>query len=200
MDTSVTRKLCACGQPTTGGWAAKYCDPCRATAYAAIKKAAVQRYQVARGRNLGGTAVDCRRCGQQFSARKGHNYFCGACGLERVRDRKKLRRADPKWALSARMGGSIRTALRRKKGGQSWQSLVGYSVEELIAHMERQFLPGMTWKNLDQWHVDHIVPVVSFSFCCADDAEFKACWALTNLRPLWATDNNRKNARRIHLL
>ncbi|OAM77705.1 hypothetical protein A3840_08725 [Devosia elaeis] len=86
------------------------------------------------------------------------------------------------------------------KGGKSWTELVGYGVSELRAHLERQFLPGMTWDNKSEWHIDHIVPQSSFNYTSTDDPDFRACWALTNLRPLWARDNVRKQAKRTHLL
>lgn len=41
---------------------------------------------------------------------------------------------------------------------------------------------------------------VSFSFSSEADPEFKACWALTNLRPLWGEENIDKRAKRTHLL
>jgi hypothetical protein len=95
-------------------------------------------------------------------------------------------------------------SLGSKKGGRSWQSLVGYTLERLRRHLERQFVRGMTWENRGhgpgKWHIDHILPVSSFKFETPDDADFKACWALSNLRPLWSTDNIRKSANRTHLL
>jgi hypothetical protein len=86
------------------------------------------------------------------------------------------------------------------KGGRSWESILGYTANDLRAHLERQFARGMSWDNYGDWHVDHIVPVVQFSFDSADDPEFRACWALTNLRPLWAKANLSKNRRRTHLI
>lgn len=91
-------------------------------------------------------------------------------------------------------------SLRGRKGGRKWQELVGYTVEQLVAHLERQFLPGMTWSNRDKWHIDHIVPLASFEFTSPEDDGFKAAWALTNLRPLWSGANVRKGGKRQHLL
>lgn len=85
--------------------------------------------------------------------------------------------------------------IKSKKIGRSWQSLVGYSSEELHAHLERQFLPGMTWDNFGEWHIDHRKPLASFSFSSPEDADFKAAWALSNLQPLWAVENMRKHAK-----
>lgn len=91
-------------------------------------------------------------------------------------------------------------SLRGRKDGRKWQDLVGFSLSDLMLHLERQFLPGMTWENRSEWHVDHIVPLSSFKFTNPDDAEFRAAWALTNLRPFWAADNLKKHAKRLYLI
>lgn len=90
--------------------------------------------------------------------------------------------------------------LRSGKAGRSWETLVGFDLATLQRHIERQFVPGMTWQNIGQWHVDHIVPLKAFTFSTAEDADFRAAWALSNLRPLWAQDNLKKQAARTHLL
>ncbi len=71
--------------------------------------------------------------------------------------------------------------------------LVGCTREELVAHIEAQFLPGMTWENRSEWHVDHIRPCASFDML--DPEQQRACFHYTNLQPLWAADNLRKGAR-----
>lgn len=88
------------------------------------------------------------------------------------------------------------------KGDVSWPEMVEYTAEELKNHLERQFLKGMKWENYGKygWHVDHIVPVSDFNFTSSEDPEFKACWALGNLRPLWSKENHSKHAKRTHLL
>lgn len=91
-------------------------------------------------------------------------------------------------------------SLRTGKSGWSWEKLVGYTREDLIRHLERQFLPGMTWENYGEWHVDHILPIASFNFESVEDSDFKACWAITNLRPFWGIANMSKGRRRLHLL
>jgi hypothetical protein len=86
------------------------------------------------------------------------------------------------------------------KAGRPWESLVGYTAETLMRHLERQFLKGMTWENRGEWEIDHITPLALFNFTTAEDPEFKAAWALSNLRPLWKADNYEKRAKRLYLL
>ena len=81
-----------------------------------------------------------------------------------------------------------------KKSAKTFE-LIGCSVAELKAHLESQFLPGMTWDNwtTDGWHVDHIRPCASFDL--SDLEQQKACFHYSNLQPLWAIDNLRKQAK-----
>jgi hypothetical protein len=118
-------------------------------------------------------------------------------GKRRVEQR---RRTSPKTKVSESVSSQIRQSLKAAKGGRHWESLVGYSLSELAAHLERQFVSGMTWNNYGKWHIDHIVPVSSFEFSSAEDEGFRRCWRLSNIRPLWATDNVYKGAKRIFLL
>jgi hypothetical protein len=55
----------------------------------------------------------------------------------------------------------------------------------------------MNWDNYGSggWEIDHIRPVSSFRFESTDDPEFRDCYALSNLQPLWRKDNMRKGAR-----
>ncbi len=101
-----------------------------------------------------------------------------------------------RYKLNLRMANAINKSLKGKKNGRSWESLVGYTLEELMTHLESQFKPGMTWENHGRsgWHIDHIRPIASFNFTSPDDPEFKECWSLENLRPLWAEENLRKGA------
>ncbi len=90
----------------------------------------------------------------------------------------------------------------RSKGSSKWTALLGYSLQDLRVHLERQFTHGMSWDRLiaGDIHIDHIVPLPSFQITGPQCPEFRAAWALTNLRPLWARDNLSKGARRTLLL
>jgi hypothetical protein len=112
----------------------------------------------------------------------------------------RTRRNDPQYRLRAAVSAYVYFCLRSNKQGKKVEDVLGYTMPELRAHLERQFQRGMTWENYGDWHVDHIVPVSSFNFTAADDPDFRACWALTNLRPLWAKDNIAKSARRLFLV
>lgn len=95
--------------------------------------------------------------------------------------------------LSHRMSTAIRLSLNGKKSRMHWEVLVGFTIDELIEHLEHQFTEGMTWNNYGkEWHIDHIVPISSFNFTSFKDIDFKKCWSLPNLQPLYKLDNRKK--------
>lgn len=104
----------------------------------------------------------------------------------------KRRQADPQHRLSNTISRAVNKTLKSGKGGYSWEQLVGYTLSDVIRHIEKLFLPGMAWDNRGAWHIDHIMPIAAFEFTTASDSQFKQCWALENLQPLWALDNMRK--------
>lgn len=122
---------------------------------------------------------------------------------DRAREYARLRRSTPQGKIEASVRAGITGSLRRKagrKGKSKTFDALCYTVTQLIEHLERQFVRGMSWDNYGEWHVDHILPVASFNYDTTDDPEFRAAWALSNLRPLWKTDNLVKGAKRLTLL
>jgi len=115
---------------------------------------------------------------------------------ERIKEytRKKIK-TDPKFRLGRNFSTQVWMALKNKKAGQSWESLVGYTLNDLMLTLEALFKPGMTWDNYGEWHIDHITPKSWFQYESYEDPEFKKAWALDNLQPMWAEDNIRKGNR-----
>lgn len=110
------------------------------------------------------------------------------------RFRVKKQASDPKYRINNSMGSNMWQSLRYRKGGRGWQDLAGYTLKELMEHLERQFDEKMSWDNYGvYWHIDHIKPKSMFSYSSTDDKEFKDCWALSNLRPLEAQENRKKS-------
>ena len=104
---------------------------------------------------------------------------------KKERDRRKN---DPLFRLNESMSKQI-NRIKNVKNGVSWKRLLDYTFDDLKKHLESKFTTGMTWDNHCRhgWHIDHIIPVSSFNYDSADHPEFKKCWALSNLQPLWAT-------------
>ena len=82
------------------------------------------------------------------------------------------------------------------KNRQRWESLVGYTVNQLKEHLEKLFDNLMKWENYgNYWHIDHKIPISYFSFATPGDPDFKKCWALENLQPLEKIENLKKGAK-----
>lgn len=101
---------------------------------------------------------------------------------------KAKRKNDNVYRITRNIGSHVYQCLRRNKGGKSWQSLVSFTLEQLIDHLERQFRDGMTWDNYGPyWHLDHIKPIAACE-------SFEEAWRLDNLQPLLAKENLHKNS------
>jgi len=127
-----------------------------------------------------------------------YKYPLGLTDRERSNFRQNINRnermkTDPKYKLNHRMRCAVRQCLNGNKDGP-WKGLVGYSVDELKRHLEKLFQPGMTWENMGEWHIDHKTPISVFNFTKPEHLDFKRCWALKNLQPMWAEENLSKGA------
>ena len=106
---------------------------------------------------------------------------------------KRQRKTNPRYRLDENMGSAISRSLKGKKTGRPWESLVGYTLENLIEHLEKQFDSKMKWNNYgNYWTVDHIKPRSLFNYTSQNDLEFKQCWILENLQPLEKIENIKK--------
>ncbi len=109
-------------------------------------------------------------------------------------------RSTPKGGINNSVSAAIWRSLGDKKNGRHWEDIVGYTVKELMSHLESRFELWMMWSNYGQskngertWSIDHIKPMSSFDFDSYDDAEFLKCWALENLRSLDHIENIKKS-------
>lgn len=102
-------------------------------------------------------------------------------------------KTDSKFRLNMNISRVIRKSLHGNKNGHRWELLVEFTLKDLMCHLEKQFAKGMTWSNYGKWHLDHRIPVSRFNFTKPEHIEFKKCWALENLQPMWAKDNYSKN-------
>jgi hypothetical protein len=119
-----------------------------------------------------------------FNASKNSKRFIINC--RKIENRKTdpyLRFLNSVWAriLDAIKGWSVGWLFSR----------LGYSVSELMKHLERMFTGGMKWENYGKWHIDHIKPCAMFDQ--ENRQEFLECWGLKNLQPLWAEENFKKS-------
>lgn len=112
--------------------------------------------------------------------------------------KRERRKEDPVYRMNCNFSRNIHHSLTIRgisKNRRRWEKIVGYTVRELKEHLEKLFTAGMSWNSYGKrgWEIDHILPVSFFEYKTTDDVEFKMCWRLKNLQPLWAKDNVRKS-------
>ena len=110
------------------------------------------------------------------------------------REGYQKRKQSIEYRVNDAVSSNVYCALKKRKNGRSWEQFVGYTLSDLMQHIEKQFVDGMSWDNYGQWHIDHIKPRYTFTI-----DQIKECWMLSNLRPLWAEDNLKRPKPRLAL-
>jgi hypothetical protein len=111
---------------------------------------------------------------------------------------REKRKCSPIAVMQSRLSRLHRHALmqvRAIKTSPTFEQL-GYTAKDFVIHIEKQFINGMGWHNMSEWQIDHIVPVSEAK--SVDDVI--ALNQLSNLRPLWADENNRKKNKLMTML
>jgi hypothetical protein len=90
---------------------------------------------------------------------------------------------------------TLARSLRGSAKSNKVARLLGYSTRTLLRHLESYFEEGMTWANYGkkkgQWSIDHTRPISSFP----PMTPIKEINALSNLRPMWHSQNCSKRAK-----
>lgn len=109
--------------------------------------------------------------------------------------REKLRTMFRKRGELARFGETVRVALRNQENSPVLERLLGYTLTDLRLHIEQKFTDGMSWEAFARGdiHIDHVRPRASYD--PRDPEQWRECWSIRNLQPLWARDNLTKGAR-----
>src|SRR5690625_2037830 len=111
---------------------------------------------------------------------------------------------DPYFTLRHRVSALLRKTITSSsdKAGRRLEEILGYSIDEFRDHMEKQFTKGMNWDAFmnGDIHIDHIIPISELRPTKIDSDEFRACWCLSNLRPIWSKENLSKGSKVLTLL
>lgn len=140
--------------------------------------------------------MKCKDCGEDrgYQTNKDALRLCKKCRDKNVTkytyEQKRIR-----CAMKANLVARLKQRLINKNKKSTFECL-NYSVDELKIHLESKFQLGMSWDNYGEWHIDHITPDSWFEYNSFEDEGFKKSWALENLQPLWAKDNQSKGNRR----
>lgn len=119
--------------------------------------------------------------------------------LRKIIEQRKLRMAnDDLYAIKERVRCLIKESIKKMNFSKNSKTseILGCSKDEFKTHVEKQFLNGMTWKNRNEWHLDHIVPIST----AKTQEDIIRLNHFTNLRPLWSKENLSKSNKQIFLL
>jgi hypothetical protein len=119
--------------------------------------------------------------------------YCTHCELKILKTKiKKLERILKYYEISKKKSRNLPFRLTLKGQSMYWEKKVPYTQKDLINHLQNLFTEGMTLENYGRWHIDHIIPRNKFHYTSYEDKDFKRCWDLSNLQPLWAEENINK--------
>jgi hypothetical protein len=108
---------------------------------------------------------------------------------------KKRRKTDLifKLILTCRSRLTKILKLKNMKKTNTTFAMIGCTPKFLKEYLEKQFKPGMTWKNhaLKGWHIDHKTPLSS----AKTPKALKKLMHYTNTRPIWGSENWKKGDR-----
>jgi len=143
---------------------------------------------------------DKRTTSGLYSACKGCHYQYSRTENNKATTKKNAAkyRQIPQNIINDSIKSGIKQSLKAKranKTGRNWQILVGYTVDDLVLHLESKFEAWMTWENYGEWEMDHIKPKSLFKYETTENPEIKKCWALRNIQPLRAIENRKKGVK-----
>jgi hypothetical protein len=162
---------------------------------------AVSEKERERARNASKTNYQKRKDDHEYKAENAARASAWYRGnSERAKENsKRSRRKRVSEDINVKLGLALRRrlwmALRGKSCKGSAVRDLGCSLDDLRAHLESLFLPGMEWANwgLRGWHIDHIRPLKEFDLTDQHQRAEACRWS--NLQPLWAAQNIGKGAR-----
>jgi len=104
-------------------------------------------------------------------------------------------KTNPKFNLNRKISNAIWHSLKENKAGRKWETLVGYTLDNLIKQLKKTIPENYLWQDLfnGKLQIDHKIPKSVFNFDTYKDTDFKRCWTLKNLRLLPARENLNKS-------
>ncbi len=94
----------------------------------------------------------------------------------------KRHHSNPEVKIMNNTRSRIRNFLKGKHKSESTRAILGIDAKGYKDYLESKFTTGMSWDNLGEWEIDHILPLSkggSFHY--------------TNTQPLWMRENRQKS-------
>ena len=109
---------------------------------------------------------------------------------KRLYDRKYSE--NPRYRLDKNTRSFLRAIILGRVKNSKYEILLGWQIKDFIQHIEKGFLPNMSWDNYGKWEIDHKRSLCTFIYSGESCPEYKQAWQLENLRPLWAYHNRKR--------
>jgi hypothetical protein len=145
----------------------------------------------------------------------GHFHKCIACTKPRVWNKEKQHLSEKrycernkeklkeKWKregqklhrkIKSRLSNRIKDALKAisLRKDNKILSYLDCSHDFLRKWFQFLFVEGMTWDNIGEWHIDHVIPCASYDLNKEED--IKQCFSWKNIRPCWQQENLEKGS------
>lgn len=116
---------------------------------------------------------------------------------DKINEWARIRRLNPSTKIKANLRKRLSTLLRISLVRKTEQTmeLLGCTIKDFKDYLAPQFKEGMNFDNYGKWHLDHKIPCYYFDLTKLEDRQ--KCFHYTNIQPMWALDNLRKNKRMI---
>lgn len=116
-----------------------------------------------------------------------------ACNARNTVYARKRYKNDPDFRLLWLIRTRTLKALKGISKSATTRALLGATTEELRAHIESQFAPGMSWGDPGSWELDHKWPLSLFDL--NDPRQLRVAANYKNLQPLSFAENRSKGNR-----
>jgi hypothetical protein len=124
--------------------------------------------------------------------KKSKEYYYKNKKILRIKNndwKKKKMKEDGFFRMKKNLRDRIREFLINSGESKRTMDIIGLDKVTFRTYIENKFIDDMTWENYGTWHLDHIKPL-----CTAkNNDEALLLNHYTNLQPLWAEDNLKKN-------
>jgi len=180
-----------CGKPTIGTKRKK--DYCTVKCYQTFNKEAVKAKQQERYDRLSLTP-EYRQRARDYQANRRINDGDHVRSVARQYCHRK--KNDPVWKMKRKVHIRLHDVckfyqLPYKTTASQSQTYLGISMEEYVTYLESKFVDGMSWNNMDEWQIDHIIPFRSFDL--TNEEEMFKAFNYTNTQPLFVKEHQIKS-------
>lgn len=120
-----------------------------------------------------------------------HDHW--AAGVRRRALWRKRYKTDPAFTCKRMLRNQVARIKRRTMWSKRSNELLGCTYEYARKHIESKFKRGMSWSNVGEWEIDHIIPISAFDL--TNEQQVRSVNHFTNLQPLWKEENRLKRDR-----